>query len=250
MCDHKVEAITVRQLLQHTGGGYSNKNPDPMFSLQGCSQEELIAATLRERGLDNGPGTVYSYSNFGYCLLGRVIEDASGVPYEEYIARNILDKVGAQGTCSEQPGQVQYFTSERGDEGWVLSPSMRSDALVSRMDAHGGWRLSASELVRVSQGIEDGTLLSAESRSLLVTPSPVSGNYGLGCCVNFHARWHTGALKGTASVLVRTSSWGGMSWALVVNCHDEAQFPYGKLDGFAWQCVEDVHAHLKAAAGD
>ena len=37
--------------------------------------------------LDFNPGTAYAYSNFGYCVLGRVIEAVSGKPYHEVRAR-------------------------------------------------------------------------------------------------------------------------------------------------------------------
>src|SRR5690606_25272370 len=67
-----VEEITVHHLLTHTCGGWGNRGRDPMFRHPEMDHRELIAATLREQALEHAPGERYSYSNFGYCLLGRV----------------------------------------------------------------------------------------------------------------------------------------------------------------------------------
>jgi CubicO group peptidase (beta-lactamase class C family) len=71
--------ITVHQLLTHTGGGWGNDRNDPMFEKPGLSHEELIVWTLKTHALQNPPGEKYAYSNFGYCVLGRVIEQVSGI---------------------------------------------------------------------------------------------------------------------------------------------------------------------------
>lgn len=45
-------------------------------------QDELISWTLETRPVRNSPGSMYAYLNFGFCLLGRVIEQATGQGYE------------------------------------------------------------------------------------------------------------------------------------------------------------------------
>jgi len=197
--------------------------------------------------LENAPGSHFAYSNFGYCLLGRVIEAVSNVSYEKFVQQNILKKIGAKGSCTVGSG-ARYYTAKHGGEGdWTLRPAMDSKAdfdLVARMDAHGGWLLSASDLVKFSQAIEDGTLLNKASRAALVTPA--KGGYAMGCIVSGHARFHGGSLVGEASILVRTSQHGGMSWALIMNSHNEADFPFQKLDPFARECVGDVLAMMRS----
>lgn len=79
--DANIEAIEIRHLLQHTAAPeWSNQGntPDPMFVHLNLSQEELIRRTFSERELKKTPGTEYAYSNFGYMVLGRVIEKVSG----------------------------------------------------------------------------------------------------------------------------------------------------------------------------
>jgi CubicO group peptidase (beta-lactamase class C family) len=74
-----VEDITIEHLLTHASGGWQNGPDDPMAN-QGMNLRELIAWTLANRPLAVRPGATFNYSNFGYCLLGRVIEKISGQP--------------------------------------------------------------------------------------------------------------------------------------------------------------------------
>jgi len=55
------------------------------------------AAVIRfmvRRPLDADPGTKHAYSNFGYCVLGRVIEKITGEPYEAHVRKSILAPMG------------------------------------------------------------------------------------------------------------------------------------------------------------
>ena len=69
-----IERITIEHLLTHTSGGWPNDHDDPMFKNKEMSHRELINWALETEPLRWEPGYRYAYSNFGYCLLGRVIE--------------------------------------------------------------------------------------------------------------------------------------------------------------------------------
>ena len=88
-----IEQITIDHLLTHTSGGWDNRN-DPMFTNPGMDQAELIAWALNTVPLKNPPGKVFAYSNFGYCLLGRVIEKITGQPYSDFVQTTILQPCG------------------------------------------------------------------------------------------------------------------------------------------------------------
>jgi len=81
--DSRLSRITVDHLLTHTAGGWPNDRSDPMFYESKTEQAALIEATLSNRPPTRDPGTQHAYSNFGYCLLGRVIERVSGSPYAD-----------------------------------------------------------------------------------------------------------------------------------------------------------------------
>lgn len=80
-----IDEITVEHLITHTGGGWSNDAADPMFTNPQMNQARLIASTLRLRPLEQPPGRQFAYSNFGYCVLGRVIEKVAQRSYADYV---------------------------------------------------------------------------------------------------------------------------------------------------------------------
>ena len=89
--------LTLEQLLEHTAAGtvWSNTGGnDPMFWHTNYNFKQLIDWVLDTRDPDYLPGQHYAYSNFGYCLLGRVIEKLSGIDYESYVQENVLKQCG------------------------------------------------------------------------------------------------------------------------------------------------------------
>ena len=95
------------------------------------------------------------------------------------------------------------------------------------MDSHGGWVSTAADLVRLASAVFDRhpSLLTSESRDLMLSrPSLVGPEqrvwYGCGWQVRsvgdrgFNV-WHSGALDGTSTLLVRR--WDGYSWAVLFN---------------------------------
>lgn len=85
--DARIADITVRDLLQHSGGWDRDDSFDPMFqsaSIVSATREpapascETIIRYMLQRRLDFAPGSRAAYSNFGYCVLARVIEAAAG----------------------------------------------------------------------------------------------------------------------------------------------------------------------------
>src|SRR5579872_1119739 len=114
-----VSDIRIWHLLTHTAGGWDNTGtitPDPMFTNLQMNQTQLIRWTLATLPLRHRPGTTYAYSNFGYCLLGRVIERLTGKPYDASVRRSVLAPCGiidmeiAGNTLAERkPGEVVYY---------------------------------------------------------------------------------------------------------------------------------------------
>ena len=90
-----LRAITIDHLLTHTAGGWTNDGNDPMYRYPSYGHADLIATTLREAPLLSPPGSAYAYSNFGYCVLGRVIEAASGQTYQQFVRSQLTGPAGA-----------------------------------------------------------------------------------------------------------------------------------------------------------
>ena len=111
-----VTNVTVDDLLTHTSGGWPNDNTDPMFRFNSWDHTKLITWTLANLPLTYPPGEHWAYSNFGYCVLGRVIEEVTGQPYDTYVKANILAPCGitdmkiAENKMKERaPNEVVYY---------------------------------------------------------------------------------------------------------------------------------------------
>ncbi len=234
-----VKEITVAHLLTHTCGGWLNKKDDPMFLHPAMKHAELIEWTLRNQLLINKPGAAYAYSNFGYCILGRLIEKLTGLPYAQAVQREVLTKCGittmrlAGNTLAERaPNEVAYHTGGGG------SPYGMN---VARMDSHGGWIATAGDLVQFAMRV-DGfpnppDILRAETLKTMTTPSAASASYACGWAVNKAPNWwHNGSLPGTSSIMVRTAS--GLCWAALVNIRTEGIG--GALDETMWKIAKAV----------
>jgi len=89
-----VDAITIEHLMTHTAGGWQNDGDDPMFHHGEMDHHELIKWTIANQQLKNPPGEKFAYSNFGYCILGRVIEKLTGEPYAAAVQRLVLQPCG------------------------------------------------------------------------------------------------------------------------------------------------------------
>lgn len=79
--------ITIRQLLTH-GAGFPEDNPwgDRQLSDSNKELSQLIESQI---AFSNPPGTAYEYANLGFALLGRIITQVSGKPYQQYVRDNI-----------------------------------------------------------------------------------------------------------------------------------------------------------------
>lgn len=210
--------ITVRHLLQHLAGGWSNDKDDPMFTDTARNMDELITFTLDTFPLKNKPGTNYAYSNFGYCLLGRVIETVTEQNYEVYMKNNILAPIGVTdiqvggNTLSERrKNEVKYYQQNDDD------PYSNN---VARMDAHGGWIASATDLVKILSHVDGAgnvkDIITPESFKTMITAPGASPKYACGWFVDSLGNfWHTGSLPGTRTLLKHTNN--GYGYSLLLN---------------------------------
>ena len=234
-----VREITVVHLLTHSCGGWPNKSADPMFLHPAMNHRELIEWTIQNQPLTKKPGEAHAYSNFGYCILGRLIEKLTGLPYAQAMQREVLAKcgitamrIGGNTLADRAPSEVAYFANGAGNPYGMN---------VARMDSHGGWIASAGDLVKFAMRV-DGfpnppDILRAETLKTMTTPPSAYEHYACGWIVNKVPNWwHNGSLPGTSSILVRTAS--GLCWAALANTRTEGIGP--ALDGMMWKIAKAV----------
>ena len=262
--DERWRRITVSHLLHHTGGWDRDKSFDPMFrsvviakhfNLPPPAMPEQIISYMTREPLDFDPGSRYAYSNFGYSLLGRIIERVSGLRYGQYVRRNVLaplkiDRMQLGATLADQraPHEVRYYTAKNRTGPAVMGeigkqvPVPYGAWCLEAMDSHGGWIASAVDLVRFAAAFDAPQrcpILKPRSiETLFARPDgpaghepdgkPKAAHYACGWQVREGGRgarnaWHNGALDGTSTLLVRRRD--GLNWAVLFNCR---KAPNGK----------------------
>lgn len=257
--DERWKRVTILHLLQHTGGWNRERTFDPMFRSALIVKElggpapigpDAIIHYMLRRPLDFDPGNEYAYSNFGYCLLGRVIEKASGEGYETYVCKEVLVPLGITSmklgkTLPEErvAGEVKYYSSAKapavlGSHPGELVPLPYGAFNLETLDAHGGWLGSAADLARFGSAFNHPAkckILGEKSiKDMFARPEGAPGQaapgrlsaayYGCGWYVRPVGRygqfntWHTGTLPGTSALLVRRAD--GLTWAVLFNSRD------------------------------
>src|SRR3984893_11666639 len=232
--ESNIEQITIEHLLTHTTGGWGNAANDPMFSNKEMNHRELITWTLKQMPLTVPPGKSFAYSNFGYCVLGRVIEKITGQTYEQYIKDNILKRCGiidmqiAGNTLMDRAiNEVKYYSPNGGDPYGMN---------VARMDSHGGWIATASDLtnffVHIDGFKDTEQLLADDTLRIMSTPSVANPRYAKGFFLNSGNWWHSGLLDGTTTISVRTR--GDFCWSEFTNTRSRVDGMTRSLDLLVW----------------
>jgi N-acyl-D-amino-acid deacylase len=262
--DPRLKQITVRQLLEHTGGFDRGKSFDPMFrpikiakavNAPPPADPEHIICYMMGQQLDFSPGTRYAYSNYGYCVLGRVIEKVTGKSYETFVRDAILEPLHMSNTrlgktLEHAKGEVRYVDLKGRTAAAVVGPERGKQVplpygtwYLEAMDAHGGWLSSAPDLVRFGSSFDDPAkcpILKADNiRTMFARPAgrpghdkagkPLDSYYGCGWQVRVVdgkgiTTWHNGALDGTATMLFRR--WDGLCWAALFNARENPSGEY------------------------
>jgi CubicO group peptidase (beta-lactamase class C family) len=137
--------ITVRHLLSHAEG-FPEDNP---WGDQQLAATEAEFDAMMRRGIpfSNPPGLAYEYSNYGFAILGRIVQNVSKMPYRRYIAAHILAPLAMTATTLE-PSAVPADRLAHGyrweDAQWKEEPQLRDGAFGPM----GGMLTSLNDLAR------------------------------------------------------------------------------------------------------
>ena len=231
--DPQLDQVTVDHLLYHLGGWDRGITFDPMFFDQQIAEAlgvDLpiskwdIATYMTGQELQHEPGTHYAYSNYGYMLLGMMVEQVTGSPFPEWVLENVFQPIGLgrprRGHSVEEelsPGEVVYH----GVGGSPYSFNLEN------MTSGGGWVLAAPDYLRFLEAVFDGQgrLLAPATVADMVAlhPATVSASYGRGWTVGTNGGYanygHGGSLPG----LLAQSSWraDGLAWVGLINTRED-----------------------------
>ncbi len=165
---HGVGALTSRHLLTMCSG-FADASPDfacfcnarigPIGRDTRLSMDDVVAF-LKVAKLDAAPGKRQHYEQASYHILGRIVEVASGLRYEDYVISHVFSVLGIDGPfigstqrAFSSNGEVCYYTDRdeimeptRGLEGAIRDTPPYASIVVQTRDSNGGWVMSASEL--------------------------------------------------------------------------------------------------------
>ena len=212
---------------------------------------------------DFNPGEKFAYSNFGYTILGRVIERLSGMPYEEYVRARVLMPVGANRTRQGKsrlsdalPEEVKYYLPGAGLNWPLVQSVFPGEGVVplnyggyylEAKNAEGAWVSSTIDLLRFVNAIDgrpsppdilSPQLVAQMTGSGVTTCSDGTCYYSAGWWVRptqgDATWWHGGDLPGTKAFIVRSST--GVSWVALFNAGTTANVS-GELDVALWNAL-------------
>ncbi|HVR44363.1 MAG TPA: serine hydrolase [Thermoanaerobaculia bacterium] len=251
----KGSTITIRQLLAHLGGISHYRN----YSVEGFIREPKTTresiAIFQDFELVAEPGSRYSYSTYGYNLVGAALEAVTGKPYGELMQELVWGPAGMKNTRMDDPTAIipnrvrgyQLDGDELRNSTWVN---------ISSRFAGGGTRGTVIDMVRFADAVDEGRLLGDSMVDLMWWPSTTSGGrwvtYGLGWGVSslnghFHVN-HGGSQQETRTLLLHVPSLD-LSIAFASNFEDARLNAYRdrlwwELTGEAWN--PEVHVPDRA----
>lgn len=171
--------VTLHHLLTHTGGVGDIFGPEFEAHRLQLKEHADYVALFGKRGLDYEPGSQDGYANYGYVLLGRLIEVASGMSYYDYVQQHIHAKAGMQSTGSlpesdAAPARAPGYTKEGAR--WVSNES----TLPFRGMAAGGGYSTVGDLLRFAHALEAGKLIPKRLLAAATSPKNIGGGFGYG----------------------------------------------------------------------
>lgn len=176
--------VTIHQLLTHTGG--TGDIFGPQYDAHRAELRTLAdyVALYGDRALEFAPGSKWEYSNYGFILLGRVIERVSGMSYYDYVQKYVYAPARMTSTGSEPEDSmvadraIGYTRNGAGD-----GPQSNASTLPWRGTSAGGGYSTVNDLLRFADALRAHKLLDAPHTELMMTgkvTTPFGAKYAYG----------------------------------------------------------------------
>ena len=157
----EIAKVTIRQLLTHSGGTGDIFGPEFDKQRLSLKTHDDYVRLYGARGPEHPPGEGQRYSNYGFLLLGNIIERVSGQSYYDYVDRHVFAPAGMRdsGSLPEDmtvPGRARAYTRKDAGAPWTDA----ADTLPYRGTAAGGGYSTARDLLKFARALQSGKLLS------------------------------------------------------------------------------------------
>ena len=171
------ELPAYRALIVSAGGVLTIREPGNV---------PKILALVRDKPLSFAPGTQFAYSNTNYALLGRIVELASGTPWDAYIRANIFKPAGMTDSA--------FIQDEAGMADFATGYFLKNGHLIATRSTH-GWEGGAGAIVSTARDVAkwdaalmEGKLLAPDDLAAMLRPGALAAgpnmHYGYGWIVD------------------------------------------------------------------
>jgi len=202
------DSITIEHLLTHTSGLWDYTRDEELMrtqTLRSIGRSEMISA-FRDQPLDFAPGTNWGYSNSGYFLLGCIIEQVTGMPYEKAVRQYIFEPLKMQHSGFD----FIHFSTKDKAVGYKVDSAGKRSVPAPVVDstvpfAAGSIYSTVEDLYLWHQGLQQYRIVGKELMQKAY--KPVKNNYGYGWIIDslYGKRMvsHSGGIFGFRSDLAR-----------------------------------------------
>lgn len=164
---HKTQ-ITTRHLLSHTSGMGGYKNTKEQNTTRGYDTLYDALGLFKDRELLFEPGTKYSYTTYGYTVLGVIVEKVSGLSFEEYMEQNIWDKAGMMNTGIVKFGvTVENASKIYHRKGGKGKAKVGIDNNLSNRIPGGGFYTTIEDMLKFGNAIINNNIVKRETLDLM-----------------------------------------------------------------------------------
>lgn len=210
--------ITVRNLLNHTGGlpdyiGLFQKNWDKS---KFATNKDIVTEFAKYKPeISFQPNEKYEYSNTGYALLGYIIEKASGKTFGDYLEANIFKPLGMKNTfvyrSRFQPKVIENYAKGfiENDFKSIISPDNLGKSYytyyLDGMVGDGMVNSTTEDLLKWDRSLYTDKLVNEKDKAIIFQGAKLNDgkmtNYGFG--------WQIGENKEYGKVVAHSGSWAG-----------------------------------------
>ncbi len=207
----KTQRVTVEQLLNHTSGIKSYTSlPEWLLMWRKDTELNELIGLFKDKPTDFAPGERWSYNNSGYVLLGAIIEKASGQSYQDFIEKNIFQRLGMahsfyDNTARVIPRRVTGYS--KGKDGYINAPYLS----MTQPHAAGALAPSVDDLALWDAALYTDKLVKQETLKRAWTPAKLTNgkltHYGFGWAMNSYEGHtvieHGGGINGFSTYALR-----------------------------------------------
>jgi D-alanyl-D-alanine carboxypeptidase len=212
--DERARNITIRQLLSHTSG--ISNFLKIFFEAGFYDQMGMLTETLGQP-LATEPGSTFKYSNVNFVLLGKAIELATGISYQDAVKELVLNPLGLN--SFRMVGTYEFGPND------ALHAVSGNRTYMEQLGPAGAWVATASDVAKMIASINARSpsphVLSKESMKLMITPATPQGvtplwDYGLGLRLFASGEWgHSGSIENVHAMAIHRPD--GLSVSVLVN---------------------------------